>query len=76
MIHFDRERVPERVVHALGHGAYVRHISGNGVHTFRFVNDKGESQLFKWYWLPVLGHRALVYDEATKIAGKNTISRE
>jgi catalase len=22
MIHFDRERVPERVVHALGHGAY------------------------------------------------------
>jgi catalase len=22
IIHFDRERVPERVVHALGHGAY------------------------------------------------------
>lgn len=26
--------------------------------------------LYKWYWLPVLGHRTLVY-EATKIAGKN-----
>ena len=23
------------------------------------------------YWLPMLGHRSLVYDEATKIAGKN-----
>lgn len=23
------------------------------------------------YWLPTLGHRSLVYDEATKIAGKN-----
>jgi catalase len=22
MLHFDRERTPERVVHALGHGAY------------------------------------------------------
>ncbi len=49
----------------------VRHISGNGVHTYRFINAQGQSQLFKWYWLPQLGHRALVYDEATKIAGKN-----
>ncbi len=64
------------VLSDLGIPRDVRHISGNGVHTFRFVNDKGESQLFKWYCLPVLGHRALVYDEATKIAGKNTISRE
>ncbi len=59
------------VLSDLGIPRDVRHISGNGVHTFRFVNDKRESQLFKWYWLPVLGHRALVYDEATKIAGKN-----
>ena len=49
----------------------VRHISGNGVHTFRFINASGTSTLFKWYWLPLLGHRSLVYDEATKIAGKN-----
>jgi catalase len=49
----------------------IRHVSGNGIHTFRFINDNGQSQLFKWYWLPVLGHRSLVYDEATKIAGKN-----
>lgn len=59
------------VLSDLGIPRDVRHISGSGVHTFRFVNDRGQSQLFKWYWLPVLGHRALVYDEATKIAGKN-----
>ena len=49
----------------------IRHVSGNGVHTFRFINAAGKSTLFKWYWKPMLGHRALVYDEATKIAGKN-----
>ena len=49
----------------------VRHISGAGVHTYRFINAQGQSQLFKWYWIPSLGHRSLVYDEATKIAGKN-----
>ena len=49
----------------------TRHISGNGVHTYRFINAQGNSTLFKWYWLPKLGHRALVYDEATKLAGKN-----
>ena len=49
----------------------VRHIAGNGVHTFRFINDAGKSTLFKWYWRPQLGLRSLVYDEATTIAGKN-----
>ena len=59
------------VLSDLGIPRDVRHVSGNGVHTFRFLNAAGESTLFKWYWKPVLGHRALVYDEATKIAGKN-----
>lgn len=49
----------------------TRHISGNGVHTYRFINAEGKSTLFKWYWVPKLGHRAMVYDEATKLAGKN-----
>jgi catalase len=49
----------------------VRHIAGAGVHTYRFLNDAGKSTLFKWYWQPQLGLRSLVYDEATKIAGKN-----
>ena len=59
------------VISDMGIPRDVRHISGNGVHTYRFINAQGQSQLFKWYWLPQLGHRALVYDEATKIAGKN-----
>lgn len=49
----------------------TRHIAGNGVHTYRFINATGKSTLFKWYWKPMLGYRAMVYDEATKIAGKN-----
>ena len=49
----------------------IRHVSGNGVHTYRFINAEGQTKLFKWYWKPVLGHRVVVYDEALKIAGKN-----
>jgi catalase len=59
------------VLSDLGIPRNVRHISGNGVHTFRFVNGEGKSQLFEWFWLPALGHRSLVYDEVTKIQGKN-----
>lgn len=59
------------VLSDLGIPRDVRHISGNGVHTYRFINANGVTTLFKWYWLPKLGHRSLVYDEATKIAGEN-----
>ena len=59
------------VLSDLGIPRDIRHVSGNGVHTYRFLNAEGKSTLFKWYWKPTLGHRALVYDEATKIAGKN-----
>ncbi|KAI9711557.1 MAG: hypothetical protein M1820_002122 [Bogoriella megaspora] len=45
------------VLSDLGIPRDIRHVSGNGVHTFRFLN--------------AAGHRALVYDKATKIAGKN-----
>lgn len=41
------------------------------MHTYRFINKQGQSQLFKWFWLPTLGHRSLVYDEAQKLSGKN-----
>ena len=59
------------VLSDLGIPRDIRHISGNGVHTYRFINAQGRSSLFKWYWKPMLGHRAVVYDEAAKIAGKN-----
>ncbi|KAK0833900.1 hypothetical protein LTR73_001663 [Friedmanniomyces endolithicus] len=59
------------VLSDLGIPRDVRHISGAGVHTFRFINAQSQSTLFKWFWLPKLGHRSLAYDEVTKIAGKN-----
>lgn len=59
------------VLSDLGIPRDARHISGNGVHTFKFINAQGQSQLFKWFWLPALGHRSLVYDEVTKLQGKN-----
>ncbi|KAF2095307.1 heme-dependent catalase, partial [Rhizodiscina lignyota] len=59
------------VLSDLGIPRDVRHISGNGVHTYRFITADGKTSLFKWYWLPKLGHRSLVYDEALKIVGMN-----
>ena len=59
------------VLSDLGIPRDVRHMSGNGVHTYKFINAQGNSQLFKWYWIPKLGHRSLVYDEVTKLQGKN-----
>jgi catalase len=44
-------------------------MQGFGVHTFRLVNDAGESVFCKFHWLPVAGTHSLVWDEAVKIAG-------
>ena len=46
-----------------------RMMQGFGVHTFRFVNARGESQFVKFHWTPKLGTHSLVWDEAVKIAG-------
>lgn len=47
----------------------LRTIEGFGVHTFRFVNDKGEGKFVKFHWKPVLGIESTTWDEAMKIAG-------
>ena len=46
-----------------------RMMQGFGVHTFRLVNDEGESTFVKFHWRPVAGTHSLVWDEAVKIAG-------
>ncbi len=46
-----------------------RMMQGFGVHTFRFVNDQGESRFVKFHWTPSAGTHSLVWDEAVKIAG-------
>ncbi|GIP28903.1 catalase-2 [Paenibacillus sp. J23TS9] len=48
-----------------------RMMEGFGVHTFRFVNEKGEAHFVKFHWKPLLGVHSLVWDEAQKIAGKD-----
>lgn len=46
-------------------------MEGFGIHTFRFINEKGESHLVKYHWKPKLGTHSLVWDEAQKIAGND-----
>ena len=46
-----------------------RMMQGFGVHTFRFVNERGESRFVKFHWSPMAGTHALIWDEAVKISG-------
>ncbi|CAN5752943.1 catalase [soil metagenome] len=48
-----------------------RMMEGFGVHTFRWINEKGVARFIKWHWRPTLGTSSLVWDETQKIAGKN-----
>ena len=46
-----------------------RMMQGFGVHTFRLVNEAGESVFVKFHWQPKLGTHSMVWDEAVKISG-------
>jgi catalase len=46
-----------------------RMMQGFGVHTFRLVNEAGESVFVKFHWSPVAGTHSLDWDEAVKISG-------
>src|ERR1700744_5899294 len=46
-----------------------RMMQGFGVHTFRFVNEQGESSFVKFHWNPSAGTHSLAWDEAVKISG-------
>src|SRR3954463_5939117 len=48
-----------------------RMMEGFGVHTFRFINDKGETCFVKFHWKPVLGLHSVAWDEAQNISGKD-----
>ncbi len=47
----------------------LRMIEGFGVHTFRFINEKGDSHFVKFHWRPKLGAQSVLWDEAVKING-------
>ncbi|MEX0427769.1 catalase [Nocardioides sp. DS6] len=46
-----------------------RMMEGFGVHTFRLVNEAGETSLVKFHWKPKLGIHAQVWEEAQITAG-------
>lgn len=46
-----------------------RMMEGFGVHTFRLVNEAGESTYVKFHWRPTLGMASVIWDEALKISG-------
>ncbi|MEI9949041.1 MAG: catalase [Pseudomonadota bacterium] len=47
----------------------LRMMQGFGVHTFRLVNDEGNSTFVKFHWRPVAGTHSLDWDESVKICG-------
>lgn len=49
-----------------------RMMEGFGIHTFRFINDKGESHFVKFHWKPLLGVHSVTWDEAVKINGADS----
>ncbi|WP_299023244.1 catalase [uncultured Dietzia sp.] len=46
-----------------------RMMEGFGVHTFRLINEAGETSLVKFHWKPRLGVHSLVWEEAQIAAG-------
>ncbi|HET9955802.1 MAG TPA: catalase, partial [Polyangiaceae bacterium] len=44
-------------------------IEGFGIHSFRLVNDAGESTFVKFHFRPKAGLQSTLWDEAVKIAG-------
>ncbi|MGZ8269974.1 MAG: catalase [Methylophilus sp.] len=47
----------------------LRMIEGFGVHSFRLINEQGDSTFVKFHWRPKLGLQSMVWDEAVKTAG-------
>src|SRR6478735_9138979 len=46
-------------------------MEGFGIHTFRFINDKGESHFVKFHFKPKKGVHSMVWDESQKLCGKD-----
>ena len=47
----------------------LRMIEGFGVHSFRLINESGDTTFVKFNWRPKLGLQSTLWDEAVKISG-------
>ncbi|ANC01038.1 hydroperoxidase [Pseudomonas putida] len=50
----------------------LRMMEGFGVHTFRLINAEGVANFVKFHWKPRQGVHSVLWDEAQKLAGKDT----
>ncbi len=50
----------------------LRMMEGFGVHTFRFINERGKSTFVKFHWKPLLGVHSVAWSEAQAISGKDS----
>ncbi len=47
----------------------LRMMEGFGVHTFKFINQRGRMSFVKFHWRPKQGTASVLWDEAVKING-------
>ena len=47
----------------------LRMMEGFGIHSFRLLNEAGQSTFVKFHWRPKLGLQSTIWDETVKIAG-------
>jgi catalase len=47
----------------------LRMMEGFGVHSFRLIDEGGESTFVKFHWRPKLGLQSTIWDETVKISG-------
>src|SRR6201995_411360 len=45
----------------------LRTMEGFGIHTFKFVNERGKATFVKFHWKPKLGVQSTLWDEALKL---------
>ena len=50
----------------------LRMMEGFGIHTFRLINAEGVASFVKFHWKPRQGVHSVLWDEAQKLAGKDT----
>ncbi len=50
----------------------LRMMEGFGIHTFRLINESGNSVFCKFHWKPIQGVYSVAWDEAQRISGKDS----
>lgn len=48
-----------------------RMMEGFGIHTYKMINDKGQSHFVRFHWKPIFGITSLIWDEAQLLTGRD-----